>query len=637
MRTLMTLVLLLAGALMSASGADAYAPRQDVMWARTTTSNITLDGVLDEPAWALAESVVVNYGVNAGIPGSGWKVEAGFNPTDPTNATFKFLVKDNVLYMAARMKDKSIGGSTLFNRFDGLLMAIKDRADAYAPKPPVEYFYSWWHDPSMDPQPAGQLPIFRGRYGAIAPPDTTRSPASIQAWDARTVVNGTSNSDAGTDVEWVVEMRFDLTVIGYNTTRPEGDVIEWNVSVYDCDCFWPLAQNCAGGANFASNRVWFQSPWGNDHWYDEVRIFARPDVNTTSGPVPAVPPEFYIPEIGSTAPVIDGVLSEPIYQNVLSRFDIRYGDAALRNTYPGVGPYRAGQYQPPINGGEAAVLDPGDATVSMFVKGDWLYMGFDVRDQAVQYHPDLNRWDGFTVTMTHRDTTNSDRALLDRRVSFQVAQNGTALPQDYLVNLIANGKAQVAVSLKASTNVDTLADLPGNADIGYTAELAVDLKAFGYPAGLGDRIIFLGITLMDGDSFSNYTDSYGTRTWWFREFDGQCCPVWAHIIPIGTSGIPDAGAETAGFRLIGPFPNPSAAPNIRFALPRPSDVTLQLFDVSGRLLLGMNAGRLETGEQGLDLPPNELSDGLYLYRLTFRDPGSGAVTATLPGRLMLMK
>jgi len=517
-------------------------------------------------------------------------------------------------------------------------MSIKDHADTYAPKPPVEYFYSWWYgDTSVDPQPAGQVPIFRGRYGAIAPPDTARAPESIQVWDARTVVNGLSNSDAGTDGSWTVEMRFDLTAVGYDATRPDGDVIEWNVSVYDCDCFWPLAQNCASGANFASNRVWVQSPWGNDHWYDEVHLFTRPDVNTSSGAVPDVPPEFYIPEVPDPAPTIDGVLSEPIYNNVLSKFDIRYGDSALRDTYPGVGPYRAGQYQPIVNGGEAAVLDPGDATVSMFVKGDWLYMGFDVRDQAVQYDPDYNRWDGFVVTMTHRDTTNSDHVLLDRKVSFQVNQDGSALPQDFLVGLVQSGEAQVAVSLKQNTNVDTLADLPGNADEGYTAELAVDLKAFGYPPGLGDHILFLGVTLLDGDSFSNYTDSYGTRTWWFREFDGQCCPVWAHIIPIGTSGLPEGGHETAGFRVLGPYPNPSAAPVLRFALDAPSRVTLQLFDVSGRLLLERDAGRFEVGEQGIEIPAAGFSTGLYLYRLKFMDPETGAVKASVPGRVMLMK
>ena len=33
-----------------------------------------------------------------------------------------------------------------------------------------------------------------------------------------------------------------------------------------------------------------------------------------------------------------------------------------------------------------------DATVQIFFKGDFLYFGFDVRDQVVQFHADFNRW-----------------------------------------------------------------------------------------------------------------------------------------------------------------------------------------------------------------------------------------------------
>ena len=51
--------------------AAGQTPREDAIWARSTGgAPITLDGVLDEPAWALAESVVIEYPVNAGLPGS---------------------------------------------------------------------------------------------------------------------------------------------------------------------------------------------------------------------------------------------------------------------------------------------------------------------------------------------------------------------------------------------------------------------------------------------------------------------------------------------------------------------------------------------------------------------------------------
>ena len=45
------------------------------------------------------------------------------------------------------------------------------------------------------------------------------------------------------DTGYTVEMRFDLTVMGYDVTQPGGDVVEWNISVYDTDWFWPINVN----------------------------------------------------------------------------------------------------------------------------------------------------------------------------------------------------------------------------------------------------------------------------------------------------------------------------------------------------------------------------------------------------------
>ncbi len=57
--------------------------------------------------------------------------------------------------------------------------------------------------------------------------------------------------------------------------------------------------------------------------------------------------------------------------------------------------------------------------------------------------------------------------------------------------------------LKPGTTVDTTGLSP---DQGYTAELAFDLTKLGYPAGSGRRALFLGSELLDGDSFTPFTD-----------------------------------------------------------------------------------------------------------------------------------
>ncbi len=259
----------------------------------------------------------------------------------------------------------------------------------------------------------------------------------------------------------------------------------------------------ADNPRLAYNRVWWQSPWGNAMWYNEVRIHARPEITVNSPVLPFVGPDLVVWEVDGTAPTINGQLTEPIWNDPLVyTFDIRWNDNALRQTYPATGPVRSGQFQPTVNGRTANVVDPGDATVKMFLKGTRIYMGFDVRDRAVQYIADFDRWDGFIVSATEHTMRGPDQQLLSQKLSFQVAQNGTALAQDYLATLVSQGTAQVALTLKPGTTVDTTGVVP---DVGYVAELYFDLTALGFPANLGTGTFFAGVNLLDGDSFTPFT------------------------------------------------------------------------------------------------------------------------------------
>ena len=220
--------LALAAILGAALPALAQAPRKDFIYARSTNgAPITLDGVLNEPAWAQAESVVIVMAQDTGIPGSGWFYESGIGPIDPTNATIRFLTVGNQLYMGAYVRDHSVGGTETFNRFDGFLMSIKDHSNNVRPAPPTEYFYSWWYpeDPPAANAP-GAMPRFRGWWtGCSDNPSNCprpRTPTEIQAWDAVTTVGGISNDDDNVDADpndnddwgYVVEMRFDLGMMG---------------------------------------------------------------------------------------------------------------------------------------------------------------------------------------------------------------------------------------------------------------------------------------------------------------------------------------------------------------------------------------------------------------------------------------
>jgi len=222
--------IVLAVALGAVSPSFAQAPRKDVIWARSTAgATITMDGILNEPAWAVADSIVIRYGIDTGIPGSGWKAEAGILPSDPTKATVRFLTVGNLLYMGIQVRDKSVGGSRLFNRIDGLLMAIKDHANANRPSPPSEYLYTWWHENKASPDDVapGLQPTFRGRWSecSVSPPqscDFPRTAEQIANWDAVTVVGGISNDDNNVDADpndnddwgYTIEMKFNLAAEG---------------------------------------------------------------------------------------------------------------------------------------------------------------------------------------------------------------------------------------------------------------------------------------------------------------------------------------------------------------------------------------------------------------------------------------
>ncbi|MHB8079792.1 MAG: T9SS type A sorting domain-containing protein [Candidatus Krumholzibacteriia bacterium] len=624
----------LALAAVHPAGANEGMPREDLIWARVSPTAITLDGVLNEPGWAKAESTIVRFGIGSGIPGSGWKIEGtSIAPSafDSTYAVLKLLSRDNQIYLGVRVRDKSVGGSAEFNRMDGLLMAVKDHLSDGIPKPPAEYFYGWWYPYLTDPQPEGQLPRFIGKFGEVVEGEP-RTPEAIAAWDAVTIVHGLSNSDAVPDQGYTVEMRFDCAAVGYDITQPQGDTFEWNISVYDCDGWWPY-----NVAAFSSTRTWLQGPWGNAPGYNEMRVMSRPDVTTASGPLPVVLPEIVYPRLTATA-TIDGYLTDPVWSDPnIYTFDMRYGDAALRDTYPAVGPFRAGQYQPTVNGGEAYVVDPGDATIKMFVAGDKLYVGFDVRDQCVQYHVNPFRWDGFYVHVTEIDSLDLvDHTLRGERLGFQVSPTGTALASGYLANLVSRGLAQIALHTKPGTTVDTLGITP---DTGYTAELAVDLTDFGYTPGDVHGPLFLGVVMLDGDSYLPIEDSYGTKTWWFREYDNTCCPPWGYVSSTTTGVGPGSGGDSGGgfYGSAQSYPNPSLEPQIRYSLPELNRVTLEVYDMRGRLVERRPLGEQGAGERTAALfGARRPGAGVYLYRLRLEDPQTGQLRSVLTGKTIVL-
>jgi len=79
------------------------------------------------------------------------------------------------------------------------------------------------------------------------------------------------------------------------------------------------------------------------------------------------------------------------------------------------------------------------------------------------------------------------------------------------------------------------------------------------------------------------------------------------------------------------YPNPfNPSTTIAFALPKPSEVSLKIFDASGREVATLVEGKLPAGRHEVVLDASPFSSGVYFYRLQ-----AGEFSRTM--RLMLVK
>jgi hypothetical protein len=75
------------------------------------------------------------------------------------------------------------------------------------------------------------------------------------------------------------------------------------------------------------------------------------------------------------------------------------------------------------------------------------------------------------------------------------------------------------------------------------------------------------------------------------------------------------------------YPNPfNPATTIRFSLPDARQVHLRVFDMLGRHITTLAEGVLQAGQHEVEFDADNLSSGLYLYRL---DAGGTSQTRTM--------
>jgi hypothetical protein len=93
----------------------------------------------------------------------------------------------------------------------------------------------------------------------------------------------------------------------------------------------------------------------------------------------------------------------------------------------------------------------------------------------------------------------------------------------------------------------------------------------------------------------------------------------------------EPAAAATDFVLFGAYPNPfNPETTLRFGLPQACEVSLNVYDISGRLLMTLVDGWRDAGMHGVTLDGSNLVSGVYLYRLDAGDFNAS-------GKLVLMK
>jgi hypothetical protein len=527
------------------------------------------------------------------------------------------------------MPDSSVGGIGDWARWDGILMNIRDKASPNRPLPATEFFYSWWYTNVPQYAVPGCPPRFIGRFGNFT--DTTRTPEQRAAWDAGyRVIGGISNDDTTPDEGWEVEMRIDLAILGYNINAPEGDIVQMNFSIWDCD--WLFQAN---PARISTARAYNQYPWGNTNGANLIRVYAKPDVtiNTVSPPNPPVEYSF-LNGANKPAPVIDGVLDEEVWSGA-QELVIGWDDTLGRAAYPGVGPYQSGQYQPElVTGSRPPVVDPSYAKLKFFHRDGFLYFAVDVNDQLIQGTSLYDAVDGLSLVIMDRNSYQSDNSLEARVLRMSFDTTGALRAWDYLPTLLDSTQSAYAFTLKGSSTINNNNDV----DEGYIIEGKIQLTGLmGYPADLGDRSLFFGADLLDGDSFTDPALNYGTRTWFMREHGGGPALAWVYLSNDFITDVKDQfSVVPTSLQLYGNYPNPfNPSTKIKFAVPQAGQVEVAVYNSLGQLVSKQLITASE-GAQEVNFDASGLTSGIYLYKVSLKNSSNGAVSSA-SGKMILMK
>ena len=287
-------------------------------------------------------------------------------------------------------------------------------------------------------------------------------------------------------------MRFNLTPMGYDVTRPEGDIVEWNISIYDCDWFWPF-QN-----SISSNRTWWQSPWGNDDVVrrsPRLRQAQRDSLHPAARRRPGSPD----PERRERGERRSSTAGSTIRSGRAS-VDSTSATATTRCARPTRGSARIapGSTSRPSTAARPPCsirATPRSRCSSRATRCTWASTCG-------------TRWSSTTRTRIAGTASSSASTTSSSGAPTTSCWGGGSRSRSIrtgrrwrTTTWPPSCRAEEPRSPSISSPVRPSTRSAISPDVGYQAEMAVDLTKLGYPADLGDGTLFLGVDLLDGDSF----------------------------------------------------------------------------------------------------------------------------------------
>jgi hypothetical protein len=140
-------------------------------------------------------------------------------------------------------------------------------------------------------------------------------------------------------------------------------------------------------------------------------------------------------------------------------------------------------------------------------------------------------------------------------------------------------------------------------------------------ADAGFTSIIVNDSMVGGTSKTISGLANNTQYWWrvnAKNYYGTS--VYSSVFNFTTTvtGISKNGAEIPGkFMLYGNYPNPfNPVTNIRFDLPNHSEVSLQVYNIEGKLIDNLVKGVFEAGIYNISYDAGSLPSGIYFYKLT---------------------